>query len=182
MLRPPHYRLSHLLLLAMVVSSCTCGSEAPPPPTPVPTHAPAVQAPGTKPTATRPAAPSPTGAAAAAASPTTAADLQLPSNFPKDITVMEGSTLAGVQKLGGGAQNVLFTTDVETNKAFDYYKDDLKQKGHEITQQYQTGEQSFLSFKKGNQVTNVVIAKDPRDPKKKIVAIMYYDEQPADEF
>lgn len=179
----PALRLSHLLLLAMTLSSCTCGQEAPPPPPAAlpPTRPPGFQA-TSAPTAapTQPPAATPTAASAAVtATPDVSA---LPSNFPKDITVMEGSELAQVQKLGGGASNVLFTTEAEPAKVFSYYKDDLKAKGHEVTQQYQTHDQSFLSFKKGDLVTNVVIAPDPNNPKKKVVAIMYYEEQPAEEF
>jgi hypothetical protein len=177
----PRSRLAHLLLLAMTVSSCTCGNEAPPKPAAVPTKAPVAAPPvAAKPTDTAaPIVATPTAASLVTPSPS---DVALPDNFPKDIAVMEGSTLAAVQKLGGGAQNVLFTTQAEGAKVFEYYKDDLKQKGHEVTQQYQTSEQSFLSFKKGNNVTNVVIAKDPKDPKKRVVAIMYYEEQPTEDF
>lgn len=173
--------LAHLLLLAMTVSSCTCGSEAPAPPVALPTRPPGFQntAPP-KPTAT--AAPqAPTATVAAQPSPTSET-LALPDDFPKDIPVMDGATVAAVQKLGGGAHNVLFTTKAEGPQIFDFYKDDLKQKGHEVTQQYQTTGQSFLSFKKGNLVTNVVIAKDPKDPKKRVVGIMYYEEQPTEDF
>jgi len=178
---PPALRLSHLLLLAMTLSSCTCGQEAPPPPAAVPpTRPPGFQA-TTAPTAAPTAPPAATATAAPVVAPTIDA-AALPSDFPADISVMEGSKLEQVQKLGGGAHNVLFSTDADPAQVFDFYKDDLKTKGHEVTQQYQTREQSFLSFKKGNLVTNVVVAPDPKDPRKKVVAIMYYEEQPAEDF
>ena len=39
-------------------------------------------------------------------------------------------------------------------------------------------EQSFLSFKKGNTVTNMSVSKDPKTGKPKIAVVMYYDEEP----
>jgi len=182
-MRRQAYRLAHLLLLAMTVSSCTCGTEAPPPPVALPTRQLGFQTtPGSaaaKRTPTVASAPTATSAPLVSATPAVVA---LPADFPKDIAIMEGSTLAGVQKLGGGAHNVLFNSTADSPQIFNFYKDDLKQKGHEITQQYQTTSQSFLSFKKGNLVTNVVVAKDPKDPKNQVVAIMYYEEQPAEDF
>lgn len=176
-------RLSRFLLLAATLSSCTCGQEAPPPPAVMPpTRPPGFQATVAPPPApTEPAAPEATPTTAVEAEPTPTVAMALPPDFPADIAVMEGSTLASVQKLGGGAHNVLFTLDKDPAQVFEFYKDDLKAKGHEVTQQYQTREQSFLSFKKGDLVTNVVIAKDPNDPSKKVVAIMYYEEQPVEQ-
>jgi len=136
---------------------------------------PPTKAPESAPTATA-AAPTPAGPPTA-----TPEAVALPADFPKDIPVMDGSKVAGVQKLGGGAHNVLFTTDAEPAKIFAFYKDDLKEKGHEVTQQYQARDQSFLSFKKGALVTNVVIAPDPNDPKKKVIAVMYYEDQAGED-
>lgn len=171
----------HLLVLAFTLSSCTCGMEEPPPPAPIlPTRAPGFHVTAAAAKATATAVPEPTEAPAAPPSPTSS--VALPKDFPSDISVMEGSSLAGVQQLGGGASNVLFNSDAPAAEIFEYYKDDLKEKGHEVTQQYQTREQSFLSFKHGDRVTNVVIAKDPNDPEKRVVAIMYYVEEPAEEF
>jgi hypothetical protein len=175
-------RLTHLFVLALVFSSCTCGQEEPPPPAPIPPTRPAgfhATVAATVVATATPAAEA-TGTPAAESSPTSS--VALPADFPDDIAIMEGSTLAGIQQLGGGANNVLFSTEEPAAKVFEYYKDNLKEKGHDVTQQYQTSEQSFLSFKRGDRVTNVVVAKDPNDPSKRIVAIMYYEEDPAEEF
>lgn len=169
-----------VLLLSLTISSCTCSQEAPAPPPPVPpSRAPGFQIttdPGPARTATPVPAP-PTEVVAAA--PT---ELALPADFPADVPILEGSTVAAVQTLGGGAHNVLFSTDEDMTKAYEFYKDRLSEKGHEVTQQYQAREQAFLSFKKGDTVTNVIVAPDPKDPKKRIVAVMYYQEDPAEEF
>jgi hypothetical protein len=176
------HRLALLFLLSsLTISSCTCESEAPPPPPIPPTRAPGFQTthvPTAMPTAT--AAPAtPTAPAAAEAVPTGPA---LPSDFPKDVPILDGATVAAVQQLGGGAHNVLFSTTEDMGKAYEFYKKELGDKGHEVTQQYQAREQSFLSFRKGDMITNVIVAPDPKDRSKRIVAVMYYQEQPAEDF
>jgi hypothetical protein len=171
---PRSFRILHCLFLAILVSPCTRGEAEPVPTRP----AAAAQVP------CAPQTPEVGGATAAAdaASPTKAADLTLPSDFPKAITVMEGSTLDAVQKIRGRAQSVLFSTEVEPSKVLEFYKRDLEKNGHQVTQKAESPERSFLSFKQGDVVTNVVVAKDPRDPKKCVIAVMYYEEQPAQEF
>ena len=171
--------LGAAVLLAMLVQSCTCHSDVPPPPVVVqhrpdgfnsalPTkktgeskrHAEATPRPATTPQSVTP----------------TVGTAELPSDFPKDIPVLEGSEPFAVQDLAGNAHNVLFHSDKEAPAIFQHYKDSMQTKGWDVTQEYQNKEQSFLSFKKGKTITNMTVAKDPRTGKQ-IVAIMYYEEE-----
>lgn len=101
----------------------------------------------------------------------------LPENFPQDIPIPEGSNVMAVQHLANDARSVIFSTEGESPQLFSFYKDSMKKTWGEPTQQYQGKEQSFLSFKKGDTVTNISVSKDPKSGKR-IVAVMYYDEKP----
>ena len=171
-------------LLALTFSSCTCSSstpEAPPPPVArsgsgfgmlkptersVPDVAKGVVTP--KPVEARPAPTLPTAAMKA----------ELPEDFPSDIPVFKDAKVAAVQQLANNARNVVFTVDdAEAAKVFDFYKGDMGHSGWKTEQEYQGGEQSFLSFKKDKMVTNVSITKDPKTGKR-VIAVMYYKEEP----
>ena len=179
------------LIAAMSFSSCTCHEGSPPEGTapqnlvekrppgftlgPRVTHTPLPATPWPSPKRASPN-PSPKGTT------TPQPNVALPTDFPSDVPVMPGATLSAVQQLGGGAHNVLFTTSQSPSQIFDYYKNDLKAAGHKVTQEYQASDQSFISFKKGNLVTNIVIAPDPNDSTHRVIAIMYQEEQDVDEF
>ena len=171
--------LGAAVLLSMVVQSCTCHSDVPPPPVVVQHRGDGFNsALPTKKTEDKKPKPAVTPVAAATRVPgtPTVGTASLPSDFPKDIPVLEGSEPFAVQDLAGNAHNVLFHTDAEPPAIFQHYKDNMQTKGWNVTQEYQNKEQSFLSFKKGKTITNMTIAKDPRTGKQ-IVAIMYYEEE-----
>src|SRR6185295_5244890 len=103
---------------------------------------------------------------------------KVPENFPEGIPIPEGSEVMAVQHLANDARNVIFSTEGDAPQLFSLYKDSMKGHGWgEPTQQYQGKEQSFLSFKKGETITNISVTKDPRSGKR-VVAVMYYDEKP----
>ena len=60
---------------------------------------------------------------------------------------------------------------------FDFYKDDMKHGGWKNEQETQNKDHSFLSFKKGDMVTNVIIGRDPKSGQQ-VVSVMYYREKP----
>ena len=111
-----------------------------------------------------------------AAAVPTAAVATLPDDFPEDVPVLEGTEVMAVQELAGNARNVLFQADAEPAEIFVYYRDEMRGEGWNVTQEYQRNDQSFLSFRKGQMITNVTVARDPRTGKR-IVAIMYYEEE-----
>jgi hypothetical protein len=89
-----------------------------------------------------------------------------------------GATVMAVQSLANNAHSVVFSTDSDTPETFNLYKNTMKGSGWgNPTQEYQGKEQSFLSFKKGDTITNISVSKDPKTGKR-IVAVMYYDEKP----
>jgi hypothetical protein len=103
-------------------------------------------------------------------------EVELPENFPDDVPIFEGSELYGVQNLAQGAKNVLFQTDGEVPKVFDFYKDSMRGEGWNVYQEYQQEGQSFLKFTKGKMTTNMTVAEDPKTGKR-IIAVMYYEEE-----
>lgn len=104
----------------------------------------------------------------------------LPTNFPSDVTLMEDAEVAMVQDLAGDARNVLVRTDEQQEKLYDFYDSDLRAKGWTLEQHYRAKEQSFLGFRKGKTIINVLITKDPKDPDRRIVGIMYQEDQPPE--
>lgn len=171
-------------VLALTFSSCTCSSSTPEaPPTPQP------RAGGfggmLKPTerslpesAKGAVTPKPVEARQAPTLPAAPSEAKLPDDFPSDVPVYEGATVAGVQQLANNAHNVIFTLDeAEAPKVFEFYKGDMGKSGWKTEQEYQGGDQSFLSFKKEGMITNVSITKDPKTGKR-VIAVMYYKEEP----
>jgi hypothetical protein len=102
----------------------------------------------------------------------------VPDNFPEGVPIPEGSHVMAVQSLANDARNVIFATDAESPQIFNLYKDSMKGNGWgNPTQEYQGKEQSFLSFKKGETITNISVSKDPKTGQR-IIAVMYYEEKP----
>lgn len=172
------------LLGSLAFSSCTCRQDMPEVPKAVkrpsgfsaslPTKG-SPQAPGALTTPVPPTPSTPQTPSTPATSPTIG-EIALPENFPSDVPVFKGAKPFAVQTLAGDARNVLFHTDGAAPEVFNFYQDQMRQQGWNPSQQYQTKEQSFLSFKKGKMITNMTISKDPRTGKQ-IVAIMYQEEQ-----
>lgn len=110
-----------------------------------------------------------------AADAPTRGTVALPDNFPADVPVFENAEAVAVQNVAHDGHTVLFHVDAEPKAVFGFYKDKMDKNGWNMSQEYQTKGQSFLSFKKGSTVTNVTIAKDPKTGKQ-VIALMYYDE------
>jgi hypothetical protein len=102
----------------------------------------------------------------------------LPDDFPKDIPVLEGSTVAQVQNLANNARNVIFVTDKPVGNIATFYRKQLEDKGWKMTQNSVRESHAFVSFKRGNLIANLQVAQDSRYPGKRLVAIMYEDEKP----
>ena len=172
-------------VLALTFSSCTCSSTTPEaPPTPqarTPKSFGGMLRPterGVPEVAKGVVTPAPVEARPAPTLPTAPMEAKLPEDFPSDVPVFEGAKVAGVQQLANNAHNVIFTVDsAEAPKVFSFYKDDMTNKGWKSTQEYQGGDQSFLSFQKDKMITNVSISKDPKTGKR-VIAVMYYKEEP----
>ena len=102
----------------------------------------------------------------------------LPENFPEGVPLPYGGKVMAVQNLANNARNVVFSSDGDTPDLFNLYKNTMSGSGWgKPTQEYQGKDQSFLSFKRGDTITNVSVSKDPKTGKR-IVAVMYYDEKP----
>jgi hypothetical protein len=102
----------------------------------------------------------------------------VPENFPDGIPIPEGSEVMAVQKLANDARNVVFSTEGEAPELFKMYKKSMQEKGWgSPKQEFESKDQSFLTFQKGKTVTNISVTKDPKTGRR-VVAVMYYDEQP----
>jgi len=109
--------------------------------------------------------------------PASVGDVDLPENFPEDIPVFEDAEPFAVQDLAQDARTVLFRADAGRPEIFEYYRDKLKDSGWKVAQEYNGREQSFLSFKKGDTLTNIVISRDPKTGKQ-VIAVMYQEQKP----
>ncbi|MBI4517238.1 MAG: hypothetical protein HY699_15640 [Deltaproteobacteria bacterium] len=104
----------------------------------------------------------------------------LPSDFPADVTLMKDAEITGVQRLPADARAVLVRTEQEKSQVYDFYEQDLREKGWTLEQNYQGKEQSFLGFRRGNTILNLTVTEDPKNPGKRMVMVMYQEDQPPD--
>jgi hypothetical protein len=123
-------------------------------------------------------APQPTVPQVAAASPAPLVDL--PSDFPQDVPVYKDAAVTQVQNLANNAHNVIFRTTAPVAEVYTFYEKKMTDAGWDITQQIQRGSHAFMSFKKGDLITNLTVAEDPQNPDRKVIAIMYEQEKPLD--
>lgn len=106
-------------------------------------------------------------------------NVEIPADFPADVPVFKDAEVFGVQNLAAGAKNVLFHTDGDVPEVFNFYKSSMSGEGWDVKQEYEQGNQSFLSFEKDNMITNMTVARDPQTGKQ-VIAVMYYKQQPLD--
>jgi hypothetical protein len=176
--------LLFVLALGLSLGSCTCHRDVPEPPQ-AEKRAPGLQA--SLPTRRGPERPAVDQIARATPRqppptlPTpgetpTVGVAELPADFPDDIPLFKDSKPVAVQELAGNAHNVIFQVNAEAPEVFSYYKSNMKGEGWDVKQEYEQKGQSFLSFQKGDMITNMTIAKDPRTGKQ-LIAIMYYKEE-----
>lgn len=182
-------RVTPFALIALCVlpfSSCTCSSSTPEMPPAKPTRASGFG--GLKPTMrSLPEAPERvegviTPAAVETKAPPTvigtpANEARIPDDFPSDIPVYAGANVMAAQVMANKATNVIFGVDAERPEVFNFYKNTMTGNGWKTTQQYEGNDQSFLTFEKDGVTTNVSITKDPKTGKK-VIAVMYYKEEP----
>lgn len=110
--------------------------------------------------------------------PPTPDQASVPDNFPEGVPIPDGSKVVAVQSLANNARNVIFATEGETPQIFNLYKNSMRGSGWgNPTQEYEGKDQSYLSFKKGDTITNISVSRDPKTGRR-IVAVMYYDEKP----
>lgn len=183
--------LAAVALGLLPMHSCTCRSSAPElPPTPAERHGGfgAVITPRKLPDRVAgmitPGGAEPPGEVALPTMLPTPEQADLPDNFPDGVPVPEGSHVMAVQTLANDARNVVFTTEAENREVFSLYRDTMTRNGWgDPTQEYEGRDNAFLSFKKGDTITNISVSKDPRTGKR-VVAVMYYEEKPLpfDEF
>lgn len=181
---------SGVLLGATMFSSCTCHKEVSLPPTleeaarPGGFHASGPKiTPQTK--AEAPTVPPvPTRARFGESGPTPTPPADVPANFPKDVPIFKDAELSRVQDLANDAHNVIFNTAAPVGDVFSFYQNKMTSAGWKVSEQFQRPGHAFLKFEKGNQVANVTIAEDVSNPGKKVIAIMYEEQQPLpfDEF
>ncbi len=175
-----------LLLGAVVFSSCSCHEQV--------SQAPTFQEPpsgfhsGAKITPqARAQAPTATPAHAlgqVAAGPTPTPPAEVPADFPKDVPIYKDAALDRVQNLANNAHNVIFSTQAPIADVSNFYQSQMTGSGWKISEQFSRDNHTFFKFEKGNMVANLTIAEDVQNPGKKIIAIMYEEQQPLpfDEF
>lgn len=180
---------SGLVLGAAVFSSCTCqrqvnqpaGFQEPPS---------GFHAAGPKMTALPHAlarVPTPAGPAInpqVAAGPTTTPAADVPADFPKDVPIYKDAAVSRVQDLANNGHNVIFSTSDQIPQVLSFYQDQMTRAGWKITEQFARENHGFFKFEKGNMIANLTVADDVQHPGKKIIAIMYEEQQPLpfDEF
>jgi hypothetical protein len=179
---------SGLVFGAAVFSSCTCHKQVSQPPTfqepPSGFHAsgtkftPQVQAQAPTVTPVKRLGPQ----VAAGPSPTPPAGV--PDNWPKDMPIYKDAALSQVQNLANNAHNVIFSTSDQIPNVMRFYQDKMTSAGWKITEQFERPDHAFYKFEKGQMVANLTVADDAQHPGKKIIAIMYEEQQPLpfDEF
>ncbi len=180
-------RVTPFALIALCVlpfSSCTCSSSTPEPPPAARTRSSGFS--GLKPTMrSLPDAPEraeglvtpravDTKAPPALGTPIAA---KIPDDFPSDVPVYSGANVMAAQVLANKATNVIFGVDADRPEVFKFYKNTMQSNGWKSTQEYEGNEQSFLSFQKDGMTTNVSVSTDPKTGKK-VIAVMYYTEDP----
>jgi len=169
-----------VLLSAVILRSCICGKETPPPPAALNAPNPGFKAMSATTPAPRVQAPTAT-AQAVAQEPTATAALPTPAaEIPKDfpVPVYEGASVAKVQGLANNAQNVIFRSTAETNDLYNFYQDKLGKDGWKVTQQFQRTGHAFATFQKGDLVANITVTEDPKNPGQRLLVVMYEHQKP----
>lgn len=172
-----------VLFLAMAFSSCTCLDRADPPIAIEDSDSESrSQASSPAVTATRQAV-TPTQVAETATPevrPTLTPPSQIPADFPSEVPVIPGSTLAQVQDLANNARNVLFTSEKSVPELVQTYQDTLTKAGWRITQQFTRDQHAFATYEKDKMLVNVTVVTDFEAPGQQIIAVMYEEQKPLE--
>ena len=174
------------LLTAMAFSSCTCHDQVEPRPqiddsssgfsvkvSSTPSVTPRAQA------ATATAA-APTAAKTVESRPSPTPPDRLPTDFPSEVPVIPGSTLAQVQDLANSARNVIFTSEKPVSDLVKTYKDTMGKAGWRVTQEFTRDQHAFATYAKGNMLVNVTIVNDAEAPGQQVIAVMYEEQKPLE--
>ncbi len=175
--------LALVLFLAMAFSSCTCLDRADPPIAIEDSDSGSrSQASSPAVTPSRPAATATVVALTATpdARPTLTPPDRLPTDFPSEVPVIPGSTLAQVQDLANNARNVLFTSDKPVPELVQTYQDTMTKAGWRITQQFTRDQHAFATYEKDKMLVNVTVVTDFESPGQQIIAVMYEEQKPLE--
>lgn len=168
-----------LLFAGSTFSSCTCHQQLPEV-AQAPTRAAGFQS--SRPTAMAPTAIAPPTLppAPVAGVPSPAGAAELPPDFPTDVAVMEGFAVTSVNPAPKAGHNIQFSAAQERQEIYQHYDSDLRSKGWVPEQSYEGKDQSFLNFRKGKTMVLMTIANDPRNPGKRVVSVLYYEDEPPE--
>jgi len=168
-----------LLLAGSTLSSCTCHQQMPEV-AQAPTRPAGFQS--SRPTAMKPTAIAPPTLppTPAAGAPSPAAGAELPPDFPSDVAMMEGFAVTSVAPAPKAGHNIQFSAEQERQDIYQHYDKDLRAKGWQPEQAYEGKDQSFLNFRKGKTMVLMTISNDPRHPGKRIVSMLYYEDEPPE--
>lgn len=178
------YAVLAALCVSMAVSSCRCERSKPPALeeapkiSDFPAPKPPALAEGVRPT------PAERSEAQEKPQDTAEAPPELPDDFPEDIPLVADAEVAQVQPLANNAHNVIFVTAKPVPEITNFYRRKLESSGWKVTQDFERGNHAFVSFQRGKMIANLQVAEDPRYPGKRLIAIMYEEQQelPFEEF
>lgn len=86
-------------------------------------------------------------------------NIKLPSDFPKDIYVIEGTIKAAIYDQARGGQTISIETDKSMDEVYSLYQEKLKSDGWKITGTMAYGDVSSVVAEKDNRTASVIISK-----------------------
>lgn len=86
-------------------------------------------------------------------------NVKLPSDFPKDIYVIEGTIKAAISDQAREGQTISIETDKSMDEVYSLYQEKLKSDGWKITGTMAYGDVSTVVAEKDNRTASVVISK-----------------------
>lgn len=86
-------------------------------------------------------------------------NVKLPSDFPKDIYVIEGTIKAAISDQARESQTISIETNKSIDEVYSLYQEKLKSDGWKITGTMAYGEVSTVVAEKDNRTASVVISK-----------------------
>ena len=96
-------------------------------------------------------------------------NVKLPSDFPKDIYVVEGSVKAAITDQSSGSFTVSIETDKSVSDVATLYQDKLKADSWKITGTMNFGETSSVVAEKDDRTVSVMASKSGSDSKTAVV-------------
>lgn len=87
-------------------------------------------------------------------------NVKLPSDFPKDIYVIEGTIKAAISDQAREGQTISVETNKSMDEVYSLYQEKLKSDGWKITGTMAYGEVSTVVAEKDNRTASIVISKN----------------------